>query len=518
MTAAVLAIRRTAARPRVRTRTALIAISAIPILLYLPFLNEPLYGDEGVYWVIVRGALDGQLPYRDLFDNKPPIFYGWYAVSIGLFGEHEYGPRLLAALAMSVSTLLVYAQARMLVAGAAAFVAAGAFALSAGITPIHANATSEVFMLPPLLASLVVFTASWRSNSSAGFAAAGALGSLAVLTKQVAAWNLLALGLFALIWGLRASGALHVRLRPAVLLSAGAAAATALVLAPLVAAGIADDFIDSTVRFNQAYQESVDILDLLNAFWRIALIEVPLFAPPLVFLAAVGVIVLLRRGPTPLQWLLLLWAAGAAIGVASPGLFFLHYFVQLLPAWALLAALAFHARPYLLQPGRVRLAALAVLVWFGVLINLPAYLATTPTERHVDRSLAGSTALRENLSVELGAYIRERTEPDNTIYVHGHEASLYYYADRLPATRNFTPTPLRVLGDEAVAELVDGLRAARPAYIVDTLVPARDEQLERVVAADLEVNVSPPAFRALLAEQYEYVGHLLFADVYRLRE
>ena len=73
---------------------ALIAVaSLISALLYLPFAGEPLFGNEAVYSTVALGLLDGQLPYRDLFDNKPPLLYGWFSLSFLLFGEEAYAPR-----------------------------------------------------------------------------------------------------------------------------------------------------------------------------------------------------------------------------------------------------------------------------------------------------------------------------------------------------------------------------------------------------------------------------------------
>jgi predicted membrane-bound mannosyltransferase len=83
---------------------ALIAVvSLIPALLYLPFAGEPLFGDEAVYSTVALKLLDGQLPYRDLFDNQPPLLYGWFALSFLLFGEEEYAPRLSAAAAAATA-------------------------------------------------------------------------------------------------------------------------------------------------------------------------------------------------------------------------------------------------------------------------------------------------------------------------------------------------------------------------------------------------------------------------------
>src|SRR5512132_3256049 len=83
----------------------LLALLAIPILLYLPFAGIPFERDEGVYATVAQGLLRGEMPYRDLFDNKPPLVYAWYALSFLLFGERVVAPRILAAVLLSLTTL-----------------------------------------------------------------------------------------------------------------------------------------------------------------------------------------------------------------------------------------------------------------------------------------------------------------------------------------------------------------------------------------------------------------------------
>ena len=69
-----------------------VACAIVPLLLYIPFLTEPFEKDEGFYAAVAQLILRGDLPYRDAFDNKPPVVFGWYAISFALFGEHVWAP------------------------------------------------------------------------------------------------------------------------------------------------------------------------------------------------------------------------------------------------------------------------------------------------------------------------------------------------------------------------------------------------------------------------------------------
>ncbi len=246
----------------------LAAITVLPVLLYLPFLAEPFQADEGVYATIARGLLEGQVPYRDLFDHKPPLIYGWYAFSFLVFGEGLMAPRIVASLALSATTLLVFAQGRLSLSRHAAYIAAAIFALSPGLVLLQANANTELFMLlPPLTASLVCATAGLRGARLVWFVAAGALGALAVMTKPVAIWNLAAVAIVVGLWAWRSNGNRMQRLQPTLGLMGGALAAVAIVLAPFAATGALDDFFDANVRFNLLYSGQLSIAERLGHWW-----------------------------------------------------------------------------------------------------------------------------------------------------------------------------------------------------------------------------------------------------------
>ncbi len=122
----VLAWRPTLGRRAILDNLPLVVLCLIPILLYLPVMVSPLERDEGVYATIAQRLLRGDVPYRDLFDNKPPIVYGWYAFSFLVFGEGVAAPRIVAALLLSFTTLAIFGEARMLFPRRVAYLGAGA--------------------------------------------------------------------------------------------------------------------------------------------------------------------------------------------------------------------------------------------------------------------------------------------------------------------------------------------------------------------------------------------------------
>jgi len=73
---------------------AVVAFSALQILLFS-------FGrDQGIYALVGEGLLHGKLPYRDLWDFKPPGIFFVYAFAQALFGKSMLAPRLLEVLGL----------------------------------------------------------------------------------------------------------------------------------------------------------------------------------------------------------------------------------------------------------------------------------------------------------------------------------------------------------------------------------------------------------------------------------
>jgi 4-amino-4-deoxy-L-arabinose transferase-like glycosyltransferase len=231
----------------------LIAICLLPVLLYLPSMASPFERDEGVYATVAQGLLKGQMPYRDLFDNKPPLVYGWYALSFLLFGEHVVAPRMLAAMLLSLTTLSLFSQARMIFPRGVAYVASGLFGLSTGLPFVALHANTEAYMLLPLVTSLVAFTIGVRRGGMRWFVLSGALCGVAMMTKQVAFWNLAALVMVAPALRWKAGGFSLQTFRPSACLVAGAAVAIGLVAVPFAITGSLDELFYANVSYNWLY-------------------------------------------------------------------------------------------------------------------------------------------------------------------------------------------------------------------------------------------------------------------------
>ena len=62
-------------------------ISAVVLFIGSFFLRYPLYVDEGTFLTLSQGFLKGHLPYRDVFDNKPPLLYIFLLPAVLISGQ-----------------------------------------------------------------------------------------------------------------------------------------------------------------------------------------------------------------------------------------------------------------------------------------------------------------------------------------------------------------------------------------------------------------------------------------------
>ncbi|MEY2589997.1 MAG: hypothetical protein QOJ67_1981 [Acidimicrobiaceae bacterium] len=396
-----------------------LAIFVLATLTHLPSLvrSQALNPDEA--FLATEGSVlnaGGRL-YVDVVDRKPPIAPYLYATAQRVSGSTSLFPlRWLALSAHIVTALLLAALARRRWGDTAAVVAAGLYLLaSAGMAVDDAQAANfEAFMLPCTVAAVLLAE---RGRPVAAGAAAAAAG----LVKQV---GLAVLAPVVVLCWRRGRG-------PGV--AASVLSCGAVIVAVALVFGWRDfffwnvtgngRFVDPTGSWDQIWSE-------VSAGTRTFLLG----SGAAVVLAVVG----LRHWRDDAD--LWLWLAASAAGVAAGFHFFGHYYLQLLPPLALLAA----SSATKLRPAVLPAAAVAAVITAALFV-VPAFTTRIPSPGY------------ETLAVEVEA----RTAPNDPIFVWGHLPQLYWAADRPPATRFLTVGFLTGSGRGRAPERV-GVQYATP--------------------------------------------------------
>jgi hypothetical protein len=451
----------------------------LAVVTHLPSLirTEALNPDEAFLATEAQVLNNGGHLYHDVVDRKPPIVPYLYAAVARVTGSDDLvGVRVLALGTYVVSALLVAAIARRrwgeragLAAGILYLVASGGLVLEDS-----QPANFEVFMTP-LICAAMYFGDRERTEMSGVFAA------LATLAKQTAATTMLPLAW--LSWR-------RERLRGLVRLGVA-------FVVPIIVAGLLfgwGDFMFWVFTGTGGYLDA-------SGSWGVAANRG--LASTGIFLGANAAALLLVIGAAR-RWRedidLWLWLVGAFIGVAAGFRFFGHYYLQVGPPFALLAAgaLARADRRVWIRTAALAAASVAVFVVLG--------LTAHPILLHrYDR---------------IAAAIDARSDPSDRIFVWGQFPQAYWASDRRPATRFLTAgfltgssggrSSARVGTEYAVSGAWDDfqadLAAHPPALILDT-------SLGTAYSVD-----QFPVFDAYLRANYQPVGVVDGAILYQRRD
>ena len=474
----------------------------------LPSLLHPQpIDDEAVYSVVANEIVDGGRPYVDAVERKPPLLFWTYAAVFKAVGKFNWSALHAVALIWTLGTMAgLYVIGRQLFDRETGFVAALFYSIfQPWLTAKNLAFNGELLMnLAIVWAWAIAFgrSLSWLRPE---LVAAGVLLCAAFLLKQPAAIAVPPLAIYLLLPGYRRSRGLSLNASTVQvgLFAAGFFGTLALVMIALWNQRI----------LRETFYWTIANHDIPQLFWtQGTLVTIAFLATclPLWIGAAMA-----YRDPTHIwtnksaeRMALFVLLAASALGVAAGARFYEHYYIQLIPALALLAAPHFAQ----LWRGEVRAPSwLLCVTWAWLALTVVAF----STEHW--RGLASQRDLSES-----GRYVFEHSAPTDRIFVWGEAPKIYLDARRRPASRYIATFPLtgyifgpftgkdthdRIMPG-AWTTLTQDFRKHPPAYIVDVQVGPHNAQYP---------IRNFPILERLLTEQYRLVARTAEGVVYQLR-
>ncbi len=437
-------------------------------------LDVPLDRDEGEYAYIGQLLLQGVPPYAQAYNLKLPGIYGVYAAILAAFGQSPAAIHLGLLVVNAATTVLVFCLAARLYETTVAVSAAAVFAVLSLDPRLHGIAAyAEHFVLLPALSGVLVLRRALESDRLPTFAVSGVLFGLALLVKQSGA----AFAVFGVAYTLlsraspEAAGRRRRRVLRSLVVVAGALVPFAVTCGVLAGAGVFPRFWFWTVTYGASYASAVGLTAGVVLFGR-AVHHLLASSYLVALLAAIGASALFWRPETrPRRAFVLLFTLCSLIGT-SAGLYFRnHYFVLLLPAVALLAALGVHALAgsFARENAPLRRGIAAALTVGSLLAFVFAErtILWAATPERVSRELFGLNPFPE--SIEIARYLRARTTEGDRIAVIGSEPQIYFYAGRRGATGYIYMYPL--MEDQPYAshmqrQMIEEIESAQPRFVV----------------------------------------------------
>ena len=482
--------------------------------------SEPLDCDEAAYASIGRRILTGDVLYRDVTENKPPLGYWVYAAAVALGGYRELAIRLLPYPFILATIALVWRIAARMGGRLAAPVAAWLFIMLSTDPYLFGNGADFEHIMNCFSVAVLALLASERPSRRLVFAAGVCLG-LAVLVKQVAIVQALPAVLFLAMRRKddpSAEPSLARRAADVLALALGVAATAGAAALVLTLQGAGAAAFDDIFRYGRAL--ATDTLPEPGApsplirwltgnadpqgrlpspfgstdylvWWGTGSWPTFLASVPAVFY------LLFHRGSSGTRRLAAGWTLAAWAEVVLPGLYWPHYYLLPTPgvAIAVAVALADAAGLSLAHATRRRIAPALAVIGLATAcagetyLQARDYLWVAPEELTIRYKGGRQWVVLRSMGRQLAA--RARLWRDPRLYIWGWQSPLHFYSRLDSPTRHFFVDNL--LRDQADRD--------------HPLIKPRTEEIARVLRAhppQLIFTGYPPfrELRAILDEHY----------------
>jgi hypothetical protein len=497
-------------RALMKKRWAATALVVVFLFLHIIRLPEPLGVDQGLFACFTRWVPRGLLPYRDLFDSKPPLFLYWWGLARIVPGELPRAIWWFEGIWLAVTLYVAYAFSSRLHGRTAGLASAALLGLGLW-SPVFGGFWSraqavEVLALPMLLSAW----AAWRAIDEEKWAfhaglLAGVCGLFKIPSMAIA-------GAWSFAWF--AYGPTGASLRKIALAFVGTCIPWALAFAWFGAHRAIPQLVDGVFVYHRYNSEFIapPWTQVFLEFGRTLLdgAALPLAA------ALLGMILFVRRDAKEMPffgaWIVL--TLGAV--VLQRQLAGYHYLLTI-PALSLAGG---HAVSIAIRAARSRRWRISGLVSIGLLIVFAlrsasqyrtAYgpgaaltFGTIERAEYLRRIQQGSYS---NVTEENAArFLRAHTNEKQGILVWGLSPGIYALADRHPTTRYpfhkilFTEAPL--------SKMIPGLEGRRR----ELLARLASDAPEYILVAHGDPNGFEPMDSASSLQRWPELRELLARD------
>ena len=424
---------------------------------------EPLDCDEAVFAHIGKGLARGEVLYRDYSDNKPPLCYWLYGLTVRIAGENELAIRLLPIPFVLATITLVWWLAIRLGGPLAGCVAALVLALLSTDPYLYGNGSNmEHYLNLFSVASVAAMVRADRSGPKDRWwlVTAGVMVGLATLVKQVAALH----GLIYVIAVIARRDGFRTIVKDLIALAAGFGAILAIAAAVLLVQGAGPDAYRDIVTYGSALAtlkvpEPHAPMKLVR--WITGNADPDGILPPPfgttnylvwwgvgswpIWLVSVPCLGWMVAGPKSNRGrrLLAAWTLSAWVQVAAPGLFWAHYY--LLPTAGLAIAVAVTLRDAWTAKRSRFVAIVGVIMILAAIgktaqIQVRDYLMVPPEQLTARFKGGGQWIALRSLGREIGRRTEGWDRP--SLYVWGWQSPLFPYSGLDGPTRQFFADPL----------------------------------------------------------------------------
>ena len=435
-----------------------IILGSLLVLLFLSLrwntFTTPFERDEGEYAYSAQILREGEMPYENSFLQKPPLIIYIYFLGQLISPDSLWPPRLLAAIFVALTTLLLALIAKKELGKNAGWIAAFIVTPMLVMPQITAfSANTEIFMLLPLVSLLYLYVRSHDSTKLLSWFLAGLFSALAILFKPISLYVILFIFIVWFVELYKKGINISALIKRIGAISIGGISVLLLAISPFLLSDSGSYLWESVIVFNRFYADFwgyglSNLVRYVGIFWSSYWVLFVLFA------------YLIWKRPERLWFYVgLLITALLAVYQTPIG----HYYILVIPFVALISAYAIvlfskekFIRNYIRNNTEVWITAAILII---MLIPVRSQFGKTPEEFGL--WVYGTTNPFGEAKI-VADKIEDITDPGDYIFVAGSEPEIYYYAKRKSPTRFVITYPLiidtpRILDyqKEAISDLND---------------------------------------------------------------
>jgi hypothetical protein len=427
--------------------------------------------DSGVFLYAGWRILNGEIPYRDIWDHKPPIIFFINSAGLALTNNSRWGVWWIELGALLLAAFFSFLIVKKMFGYGPAILSLFLWLFTLVFIIQGGNLTEEYILPMQFIALWLIYDINKPNFSFWRWFLVGLIGAIAFFTKQtsIGIWIAITIGL---VYHRAKSKRRNQGIKELISIASGSSVIVAGLLFYFWIHGALPQFINAAFEYNIFYIANTK--DLLSRLTPI-LIGIGFLTKPGLFqlglfgcLFSVIMLVFKRNSdwkiPFPI-FICILDLPIEFIFLSLSGRTYAHYYMTLLPVLTLFAGLAFWL-------------CMSTISRWGFQTIAKVILASGILFVFFWTSLAGYhdhwTGYRNTTYAPLIESIISRTNQDDYVLVWGNEASINYYSQRRSPSRFVYLFPLYQSGyvnEQIIEEYLSSILRNRPKLIIDLKDP-----------------------------------------------
>ena len=430
--------------------------------LFMPYITR----DSGVFLYTGWRILNGEVPYRDIWDHKPPVIFYIDALGLLISGNSRWGVWLIEFVSIFLAAYIGFQLIRKIFGAESAIISLFLWLLPFFFMNAGGNITTEYTLLLQFICLWLVYEIDKKNSSYIRWFLIGAVSTFSFFTKQTTIGIGVAIVLYFTFSRLQ-SGKLKQWLHEFLLIISGSLSICAGVFLLLFLQGGLSQFWSAAFKYNLVYISPQNRNSML-----VGLFQLVLLTKSGLFLFSlsgyiIGLIYYKKYTASPWRPLLSIGLLDLPIELVMINLsdrFYSHYYITLIPVLALFAGYSCWIFFSQLTSLGVPKTFMRICLVLGIIIFI---WSSFGSYQYYIYDLAKNT---DKASTVIN-YIQNSTLPNDYVLLWGAETSVNYLSLRRSPSRFVYQYPLYIRNytdRQMIEEFLGDVIRNQPKLIIDT--------------------------------------------------